>query len=34
VLEVQHRGRRDDGRLHDLPELRRLEMRLIFLTSD
>jgi hypothetical protein len=25
---VQHRGGRDDGRLHDLPELRRLEMRM------
>ena len=28
VPEVQHRGRRHDGRLHDLPELRRLEVRL------
>ena len=27
VREVQHRGRRDDGRLHDVPELRRLEVR-------
>jgi len=24
---VQHRRGRHDGRLHDLPELRRLEMR-------
>ena len=29
VHEVQHRGGRDDGRLHDLPELRRVEVRLI-----
>ncbi len=28
VLEVQHGGRDHDGRLHDLPELRRLEVRL------
>jgi hypothetical protein len=27
VLQVQHRRRRHDGRLHDLPELRRLEVR-------
>ena len=26
--QVQHRGRRHDGRLHDLPELRRFEVRL------
>jgi hypothetical protein len=25
---VQHGGGRDDGRLHDLPQLRRFEMRL------
>jgi hypothetical protein len=25
---MQHRGGRHDGRLHDVPELRRLEMRL------
>jgi membrane-bound lytic murein transglycosylase D len=30
---VQHRRRRDDGRLHDLPELRRLEVRLRPLAS-
>ncbi len=29
VRQVQHRGRGHDGRLHDLPELRRLEVRLI-----
>ncbi len=28
VHQVQHRGRGDDGRLHDLPELRRLQVRL------
>ena len=28
LLEVQHGGGRDDGRLHDLPELRRFEVRL------
>ena len=28
VRQVQHRRRRHDGRLHDLPELRRLEVRL------
>ncbi len=28
LRQVQHRGRRHDGRLHDLPELRRLEVRL------
>jgi hypothetical protein len=28
VPEVQHGRRRHDGRLHDLPELRRLEVRL------
>ncbi len=28
VPEVQHGGGRHDGRLHDLPELRRLEVRL------
>ena len=27
VRQVQHRRRRHDGRLHDLPELRRLEVR-------
>ena len=27
VQQVQHRGRGDDGRLHDLPELRRFEVR-------
>jgi hypothetical protein len=26
VRQVQHRRRRHDGRLHDLPELRRLEV--------
>ena len=30
LQQVQHGGRRDDGRLHDVPELRRLEVRLIF----
>jgi hypothetical protein len=25
---VQHGGRRHDGRLHDLPQLRRFEVRL------
>jgi len=29
VLEVQHGSRDHDGRLHDLPELRRFEMRLM-----
>ena len=29
LQQVQHGGRRHDGRLHDVPELRRLEMRLI-----
>jgi hypothetical protein len=28
-LEVQHRGCRDDGRLHDLSELRGLEVRIV-----
>jgi hypothetical protein len=28
VHQVQHGGGRDDGRLHDLPQLRRFEVRL------
>jgi hypothetical protein len=34
VQQVQHRRGGDDGRLHDLPELRRVQVRVMTAAGD